>query len=521
MTQRARTEAGAMAVAGRGSSTSAQTAGRLLPGGAPAARPYVLARLLADLGETRTALTERTVRRIHASLPVPVEQEVLWADVSLGVRSHGVVLTDAGIFLKDGPAEDVDEDEDDEDGGILAAMTLPGLDDDDERDDDRVVDEGIGYHYVRWESFDPARVSHRDGAPTLDGETFCDGPRFRAIANACVRYNNRRVRARRAGRAAVRGTGLFGTGTPVRSVCRSTPAATVSFCFGEDGTYKFYTDDGLPKFLEVPLDQYDAVLRRMRAHVQAGDVPGLDDPAMAAVLVRAGTYTYGQAVNVARTGRAPNVAYRERTGSVLCRDPRGLGFWLTVWLRARMVVTRGKADESGAVAGQVSDAVSEVLADGARAQADAGKDTRLAAGEGVAKVIASNAVSTAGYALGSTGARVLLSAVGVASGPLGMIAGMALGDVIGRRGTEAVGMARDLFFEPKARIMERLLNGVIANVVFEHALTPAEQGALAELMARVDPRAYQRLGADLAQSDRQEDLIRAFVTPLVQTIRCA
>jgi hypothetical protein len=512
---------------------------RLLPAGAPPLLPYVATQLLADLGSTRTQLTSRTLKRLRTSFPVPSGQEVLWADAAFGTRSHGLVLTDVGIVIKDGPADDDDEDGDADDesparaagsGGSGGATSANGLE----------VD-GLGYRYIRWESFDPARLRLKSGVPTLDGEPLMDVGRFRSLAAACTRINNRRVRARRSGKEFSRATGLLADDAPVRSVCRSTAAATFEFCFDIEGEYKFYADAPaghrqacadrqgaeefdeplVPKALEVPLDQYDAILERMRRKISEGRVPLVRDQKAVGALVRAGSYTYAQAVNLAKTGLIPGVEYRSGTGSVVCRDSQGLGAALQSWLSGRALLGRGRLTGEQGRAEQVSAGVGEALAHGTSARANAEKDPRVVTGEQAARFVAGSAASSAGYALGATGARILMSAVGVASGPLAMIASFALGDACGKAGVEAFSMAKDLIFEPRERIMERLFDGVLSNVAFEYALTAAEQALLAEVMARVDPRVYQGLGASLADAQDQEGEIRKLVVPMVEAIRRA
>ena len=505
-----------------------------LPAGAAPIRPYVLTQLLADLGASPTDLTERAVGRIHRALPVPAEQEILWADVEFGTRIHGVVLTDDALYLKDGPAGDDEQDDADEDEGVLAtllgavggspskALAKAGARRREAPDDepDGVEVDGLGYVAVRWESFDPARVSHVDGAPTLDGVPFLDGRIFRQLAMACVRINNRRVRMRRAGRKLARELGVLGPDAAVRSVCRSSAGATVDFCFDADGEYKFYDDAGNPILLEVPSDQYDAALQRMRRRISDGCVPPLDDPGLAGALVRCGWYTRTQAVNLARTGRVPNVALSERTGSVICRRPEGLGFWLDAWLRGRAGLAPGVLDEKATERSeQLGGAVGQALVAGARVAQDVSASTKQLATRRVGELVATNAASQASYMVGATGARVLMGAVGVVSGPLAMVASLALGNVCGKAGMEAFSMVKDLFVEPKARIFERLFGGVLANVASEHALTGAEQALLAELMGRVDPAIFQRLGATLADSAHQEADIRALLEPMVAAIR--
>ncbi len=513
-----------------------------LPAGAPPVRPYVMTQILADLGVSSTPLAGFIVKRIKSTLPVPTEQAVLWADVAMGTRTHGLVLTDAGVFMKDGPNAHLDDDEDDEDdeynGGDKGQRGDKGYRDgrDGKADEDGEAagealtgGEGLGFRYIRWESFDPARVSHRDGAPTLDGEPFLDPEPFRDFAMACVRINNRRVRARKAARSCDQAQVLWAEEAPVRSVCRASAGATLSWCFDEDGDYRFYVGapadtpgpdpaPDVPKVLEVPSDQYDAALARFRRAIEEGHVFGLDDPAAAGALVRRGGFTYTQAVNLAKTGRVPNVDFRPRTGSVVCRDPRGLSHWLNAWLTTRESLGNGElvGEPDGQTAGGI---VGEALVQGAQARAASERDPRVAAGEGAARMVAGTVAANAGYAVGATGARVILSAVGMASGPLAAVASFALGDIVGKKGGEALSMAKGMLVEPRERIMGRLFDGVLSNVAFEYALTTAEQGLLAELMVRANPTLFQALGARLAEPAGQEAAIRSLLVPLVEAIR--
>ena len=87
--------------------------------------PYLGAQVLAALGPTQTKLTERAIKHIKKTLPVPCEQDIIWADVTFGTRTHGLVVTGQGIFLKDGPSGEEDDDV------------------------DWSQDDGAGYHYLR------------------------------------------------------------------------------------------------------------------------------------------------------------------------------------------------------------------------------------------------------------------------------------------------------------------------------------------------------------------------------------
>lgn len=489
--------------AGRG-----RAAGLLPSGGA--ALPYVASILLADLGQSPDRLTARLSERLRRSFPVPAEQTVLWAEVETGTRPHGVVLTDAGVFLKDGLPLDDDDDEGPQGPGGIES-------------------DGLGYLYARWESFDPAQVSHLQGRPTLDGQPFLDGAVFKRFAMACVRASNARVLARNAARRALRGTGLLPRGGPVRSVCRASAAMTCAYCFGEDGAYRFQEPDGAPRAVEVPRDQYDAVLQRMRRKVAEGAVPHLDapgvadprDPALAAALVACGWYTRAQAANIARTGRVAGVELRERTGSVVCTAPEGLGSRLAAWLSGRESLGPGAPGAAAVPLAGSDGALGQAMAAGARARSDAAKDPRRLQQEEVGRAVAANAASQASFAVGAAGARAVMAALGVASGPLAMAAGMLLGDAAGKAGVEAVSMVRDMFVEPRSRVLGRLFTGVMSNVVFEHALTGGEQDLLGELMRRAGPEVFQRLGAQVEGSASQEADVRALLEPMVAAVRRA
>ena len=530
-----------------------------LPAGSPQELPYLATLIVADLGASPDALGPRAVSRILRGLPVPAGHRVLWADVELGTRSHGLVVTDRGLFLKDGPPDDDDDEE-------TAAGAPPGVRDAALSEDGLEV-EGLGYRYLPWDGFDPARVSHAGGWPTLDGAPFTDGPRFRRLAAACVRISNRRARAVRDGRQFALRAGCLGPDAPVRPVYRATPAATASFCFDSAGEYKFYarargrveTDlvdvvdpEGarlVPVAVEVPADQFDAVLRRMRSRIEEGAVPGVEDLRAAGALVRRGRLAFSQARSVAAAGLAAGVRVSERTGSVLYAPPAGsapsrpatsggpgspdvaegsvrggLTAVLDEALGARSRALAPAAQACSQLAQAAPRLVGELLAHGEEQARGETSGERARAARGAAHAAVGQVASSAGYAVGATGARVLLSAAGLAAGPLSLVAGMALGDVTARAGTQAFSMARDLVVEPRHRVLWRLMWGVADSLAADAGLVGEERVLLRALLARGASRdegaaALVGLGARLHRSADQEEELRAFLAPLVEAAR--
>ena len=82
-----------------------------------------------------------------------------------------------------------------------------------------------------------------------------------------------------------------GYGVPVQCKYYKSANGSVDACFRrstETGeyVYRYFQLDGkTPMMVEVPKDQYDAAVARMRFRIENGDVPGVADPNLAAAMV--------------------------------------------------------------------------------------------------------------------------------------------------------------------------------------------------------------------------------------------
>ena len=90
---------------------------------------------------------------------------------------------------------------------------------------------------------------------------------------------------------------------------------TIGACF-EDQQFRYYSDNGVPMTIEVPKDQYEAAVLLMKKRISAGQVPGVTDPAQAEEIVRPGSVTYQQAVNLTKAGTIESLVYDAKTGCV-------------------------------------------------------------------------------------------------------------------------------------------------------------------------------------------------------------
>ncbi|WP_282266458.1 hypothetical protein [Stenotrophomonas sp. PS02298] len=115
--------------------------------------------------------------------------------------------------------------------------------------------------------------------------------------------------------------------------CRSA-AKSVNQAFDNKNTgdYRYYAADGTPMKLEVPADQYQAAVKHMEAKIQAGKVPGVDDPAAAKELVVQGGTTYEQAKNIVRFGRLEGLAFDVVDGAVVGISAASVSFCLSAAL---------------------------------------------------------------------------------------------------------------------------------------------------------------------------------------------
>jgi hypothetical protein len=103
--------------------------------------------------------------------------------------------------------------------------------------------------------------------------------------------------------------------------CQTARKSVNAFFDGANGQCK-YPD----QVLEVPMDQYDEALRIMQEKIRNGQVPGVDNPADAAKLVRQGSVTYDQAVKIAKAGNWESLKFDVKNQAVVTSVAGGISF---------------------------------------------------------------------------------------------------------------------------------------------------------------------------------------------------
>ena len=99
---------------------------------------------------------------------------------------------------------------------------------------------------------------------------------------------------------------------------------SINACFDETGTFRYFDSDNKPMQIEVPKDQYTRAVETMKNKIRDGKVPGVTDPEEAVKIVRKGSLTYKQAVNLAKAGTLESLTYDTVNGTVSAAGAFGI-----------------------------------------------------------------------------------------------------------------------------------------------------------------------------------------------------
>lgn len=350
--------------------------------------------VLKQLGTSPTPTTEDNISKIKATFPVPVEQDILWADAEFNLRPSGIIATNKGIYVKT-------------DAVVFA---LPFSKNAEKDTCSRLI-------FISWAFFDPGYFAFAEGnADVLAVDEACS-TRF---LNVCQRmasvedvieesYDIRAACDTHGGMDGVHGTtaaivadsetiqfaenhasvknpgghgemveeannlidrflGYDATiegrdnakngadrkvdGMLIQTKYYKQARGTLESAFdAQSGEYRYMDANGKPMQLEVPRDQYDSVVTNFKKKIEQGKVPGVDDPAEAEKIVRKGYLTYDQAVNLTKPGTIESLAYDAATGVVNCSCAFGISFVAAAFNAYRQTEDIEKSIQAGIAAG--------------------------------------------------------------------------------------------------------------------------------------------------------------------------
>lgn len=379
-------------------------------------------------------------------------------------------------------------------------------------------------------------------------------------------------------------------GILVQTKYYKTARGSLEACFDPSShQYRYVANDGTPMQLEVPKDQYQQVLRGFEKKISQGKVPGVSDPKDAEKIVRKGKLTYDQAVNLTKPGTVESVAYDAATGAVTCSCAFGLSFLATSFMAYRETKDINGAIQAGiaagvqvfglsfaqhmvvsqlsrtglsnalmapsqAVVGKLGFKASATIVNGLRALTGKTAISGAAASKQLAKMLRSNAVSTAvtltvfsipetyklfqgkasgaqyaqniaslatsvaGGIAGAAAAGVATAKVGAAAGTavspgVGTVVGLTGGMVGGTVGTAAAGAVGGILFEGDGASFGRYFNAMVSCMAVEHLLGGREMDELLAVLNSVRSKEFKALMEETLSSQDQEEKVRAFLAP--------
>lgn len=381
----------------------------------------------------------------------------------------------------------------------------------------------------------------------------------------------------------------------IQTKYHKTAKSSLESCFDPDThQYRYYSENGQPMQLEVPKDQYQQALRDFEKKIKQGKVPGVNDPKEAKKIVREGKLTYEQAVNLTKPGTLESVAYDAATGAITCTFAFGLSFLATSYMSYRETSNIGDAVQAGlaagvqvfglafaqhmiasqlsrtglssmlmtpsqAIVGKLGYRTSATIVNGLRALTGKTAISGAAATKQLAKMLRSNAVTSAvtlvvfsvpeTYNLiqgKATGSQYMQNITSIAASVLGGLAGAAaagaaaakvagaagtvvvpgVGTAVGIAGGMVGGMAAaaaagtvgKIFYEGDGVSFGRYFNAIVSCMAVEYMLDAGEMDELVAKLDDVKSAEFKALLEETLPAENQEEKVREFLKPKYEEI---
>ncbi len=345
--------------------------------------------LLKHLGRSNVRITRSVNKDIKNAFPIPREQHILWVDSDKAFK-QGIAITDKGVFIKS-PKKDSEVanllyyfkwdsfelewflssdpntnkvlslDRDYQLAFVLAcnAIINSAL----ERKAKHMASHRMS-DYVGFDSFLKASgIVPGLGVDTLDNKDveFVQNHSAAAGKTGHGQFAERAINridvikgkdAKVVGDDnAKNGADRIVDGIKIQTKFYKSANETVNAAFDSNtGEYR-YLDGDKPMQLEVPKDQYNKAVDLMKKKIREGKVPGVEDVGRAEDIVREGTITYQQAVNLAKPKTIDSLVYDSYTSAVSCSCVFGISFLVTTYLSWRETKDIKKAIADGILSG--------------------------------------------------------------------------------------------------------------------------------------------------------------------------
>ncbi|OUN62099.1 hypothetical protein B5G15_03410 [Faecalitalea cylindroides] len=352
----------------------------------------IVENLIKTLPSSPIVLNKKNIDKIHATIPVPSEYKVLWADISsFGGYPAGVVISDNALIVKAAKYE------------VKNNARVISEENKKKDKNNRIKPPKVIYQIIPWEYYSPEDyeikvVEGKKGdkryvfkAGNTELAHFSD----KGLYTMLTAYKKKIVEEREAAEAtfsaintintenvmfnAAYGADQMKTGhgiyaeeagtildklsgesatvvgrdnakngpdkivgsSPIQCKYYKQAYGSVNACFKKDPVtglklFRYYDLNGDPMKIEVPADQYTQAVELMKNKISDGQVPGINDPNAAYSIIRKGKLTYTQALNLAKAGTIESITFDVVTGAVNCLSALGISsivaFAQTYWV---------------------------------------------------------------------------------------------------------------------------------------------------------------------------------------------
>jgi len=360
-------------------------------------------------------LTNKIRKQIYELFPVPVEQEILWADCEFDLRCSGVVCTNKGIFIKSNVSATKEKKEgksvlsfyswlnfnphdfivDSKNNTLLTVdlkcqsnfknlCTKINKEIENKINEEKRIEELEYKTYCQigldasilsgtnWLTSSKALFVEKNASVnTTSGHGFMAEDlitkmdRMRGIDAKVIGVDNAKNGADRYINR------LFGSDIKVQTKYYKTWRGSLDAGFDANThSYRYVdTKTGVPMQLEVPKDQYNQVVEGFKRKILSGhfkdangnqffDAKGMDEATriaeaekLAKKMVRKGRLTYQEAVNITKPGTIESLKYDAINGAVTCSFAFGLSFVATTFLAYRETKDMSYALKEGFISG--------------------------------------------------------------------------------------------------------------------------------------------------------------------------
>lgn len=352
----------------------------------------ILENLINGLPSSPTILNEKNIKKIHATIPVPSEYKVLWADISsFGGYPAGVIITDKALIVKATKYE------------VKNNTRIISEENKKKDKNNRIKSPKVIYQIIPWEYYSPEDyeikvVESKKGgkcyvlkAGNTELAHFSDNGLYtmltaykkkiveeREVAEATfsaintINAENAMFNAAYGADQTKTGHGIYAEeastildklsgesatvvgrdnakngpdkivdSSPIQCKYYKQAYGSVNACFKKDPvtgleSFRYYDLNGDPMKIEVPADQYTQAVELMKKKISDGQVSGINDPNTAYYIIRKGKLTYNQALNLAKAGTVESITYDAVTGAVNCLSAFGISsivaFAQTYWV---------------------------------------------------------------------------------------------------------------------------------------------------------------------------------------------